>query len=184
MQDYFSLFKEIWRNNNTELKKDIDQFKLKGIFSLKTIDKEKNIVDSIYQDNIIVNTSFDIIFDLFVNGGTNSRINTLKLGDGGIYNSIIKTPLPTETDLYHPVFTAKIPDVYTDLDILKDTLNRSIVFKWHFDETEANTDNGATLYSEAGLFSESGIMFSKKNFTEVLKNPEKQLIVEWTIKIV
>lgn len=159
-----------------------DKFRLKGIFDLETY-KDNILVDKIHEDNIIVNTSFDIISSLFIDGDTNKKINTLKLGNGGIYNSLVKTPVVTETDLYNPLTTKKIPDLYTNADKLKDSLNKMIIFTWTFETTEGNGP-GAMIYSEAGLFSDDGIMFSKKNFTEVVKTEEKKMIVKWTIKIV
>lgn len=175
-----NMFRKIL-NNNTR-KSNEDNFKLKGIFSLETF-KDNEVVDSIYEDNIIVNTSYNIISSLFVDGDINKRINTLKLGDGGIYLSQIKTPSVDETDLYNSTISKEIPAIYDTSDVLKDSLNKLITFTWTFDIDEANGP-GAVIYSEAGLFSADGVMFSKKNFSEVIKTADKKMIVKWTIKIV
>ena len=177
LKDFKNILTDLFKKVEKE-----DKFRLKGIFDLETY-KDNVLIDKIHEDNIIVNTSFDIISSLFVDGDINKKINTLKLGDGGIYNSSVKTPVVTETDLYNPITTKKIPTLYTNADVLKDSLNKMIIFTWTFETNEGN-GLGASIYSEAGLFSDDGIMFSKKNFTEVVKTEEKKMIVKWTIKIV
>lgn len=179
LKDFKNILKDLIFN---KVEKE-DKFKLKGIFDLETRDSDNNIVDKIYQDNIIVNSSFDIISSLFVDGDSNKKINILKLGNGGIYNSLVKVPIVTETDLYNPIIQKNIPTLYTQANVIKDSLNKMIIFTWVFEQNEANGD-GAEIYSEAGLFSSDGTMFSKKNFTEVIKTPDKKMIVKWTIKIV
>ncbi len=179
--EYRNLFKEAFNIvKNTFITKE-DKVNMKGIFELETKDENGNTLTYFKDDNIIVSTSFTILKNLFVDGDINHRINTLKLGDGGVFNSIVKIPIATETDLFNPLTTKEIPEVYTSTDVLVDPLNKTIRYTWNFDTSEAN-GAGTAIYTEAGLFSDNGIMFSKKNFTEVVKNDQKEIIVNWTIR--
>ena len=176
----FEWFKQICNNFNiVNINRD-DNIKMKGIFELQTYTNNK-IVDDIKKQNIIVGTSFDILKNLLVDGDVDYRINTLKLGDGGIYNSNIKEALVTENDLYSPLESKVIPAIYTSADVLLDIASRSIKYTWIFDENEGN-GAGARIYNEAGLFSNNLTMFSKKNFSEVVKTADKKMIISWTIK--
>lgn len=178
----FELFKKV-KHILINLFTYTEKVRLKGIFECKTYDKCDNIIDNIKDDNIIVNSSFTIIKNLFVDGNTLSKINTLKIGNGGIYNSNVKIPLATETDLYSPLETKTTPDVYTSDEVLIDELNKTITWTWIFEQNEGNGP-GVRIYNEAGLFSSDDIMFSKKNFTEVVKTVDKKMIVKWSIKMV
>ena len=178
----FELFKKVQQVLLNQ-KDYSEKLRLKGIFDCRTYDTNDNIIDEIHDDNIIVNTSFTIITDLFVDGVSLSKINTLKIGSGGIYNSNVKIALATETDLYTPLETKVTPDVYTSDEVLIDELNKTMTWTWTFAQDEGNGP-GVRIYNEAGLFSANGVMFSKKNFTEVVKTPDKKMIVKWSIKMV
>lgn len=178
--ELFKKVKDIIFKSNIER---TEKIKMKGVFQCNTYDDNDNIIDEILDDNIIVSTSFNIITNLFVNGNTSSKINTLKLGNGGIYNSNVKIALDTETDLYSVLETKVTPEVYTSEEVLIDSVNKTITWTWVFEKEEGNGP-GVRIYNEAGLFSSDGIMFSKKNFTEVVKTVDKKMIVKWTIKMV
>ena len=85
----FELFKKV-KQVLLNQKDYSEKLRLKGIFECRTYDTNDNIIDEIHDDNIIVNNSFTIITDLFVDGVSLSKINTLKIGSGGIYNSNVK----------------------------------------------------------------------------------------------
>lgn len=161
----------------------IDRIKMKGIFELSLIDmKDRKNNITIKDDNIIVNTSFDILKNLIVDGDSAYNINRVKIGNGGILNSNIKEALVTETDLYNPLESKDVPVSYSPADVLVDSINKTIKYTWIFETNEGN-GAGTRVYNEAGLFSDNGIMFSKKNFSEVIKTSSKKMIINWTIKL-
>ncbi len=178
-----NMFKDVFNSifKSEPLDLGIDKLKLKGIFDLEVHDLNGNKVQEIKENNIIVNTSFDIIKSLFVDGANTARLSAIQLGDGGVFNNSLKTPLRTETALYNSLVSKSIPTNYTDADVLVDSINQNIRFTWIFDVDEAN-GAGVAIYNEAGFFSNSGIMFSKKNFNEIIKDNQKTIIINWTIQ--
>ena len=135
--------------------------------------KEEILIDD---PNTVVNTSFDILSDLLTNSSSSNQITTLKLGDGGVIDGELQTPLVTDTDLGNATYT-KTP--FTDI-IIQKILELSITFIMQV-ETDEGNGVGVALYNEAGLFTDSGIMFARKTFSEQFKNDEIEYTIRWTI---
>ena len=149
----------------------------KGIFTLYQIDKntnEKTIL--VHDDNVIVNNSWLIVSGL-LNGETDKIISSLSLGDGGIIDSKLQTPSVNDTVLFNELFRKESIEETIIETILTPY---SITFKFSIDELEAN-GTSAQIYSEAGLLSVDGTMFSRKTFAEVVKTPEKKFLIDWKL---
>lgn len=149
----------------------------KGVFTLWEVNKQTNTKTKlVHDDNVIVNNSWNIISGLLSNT-PNKYISSLALGDGGIQNSILQTPTINDTALFN--------EIYRD-NTIQTTVIESIVkpyyitFKFSIGEMVAN-NGAAQIYSEAGLFSADGTMFSRKTFHEVLKTPEKKFLIDWKL---
>lgn len=149
----------------------------KGIFTLYEIDKNTNESKIlVHDDNIIVNNSWLIISGL-LNRDTNKFISSLALGDGGVINSELQSPTINDTNLYNEIFRKTSYESIIVESILKPYY---ITFKFSIDELEAN-GSSAQIYSEAGLMSIDGTLFSRKTFTEVIKTPEKKFLIDWKL---
>jgi len=149
----------------------------RGEFTLWEMDKNKNTkVQLVHDNNVIVNNSWLIVSGL-LNGDSNKFITTIALGDGGVQNSILTTPKVTDTTLYNETFRK----TSTESVVIESLLTPYyITFKFDILESEANGSN-AQIYSEAGLMSTDGTLFSRKTFKEVIKTPEKKFLIDWKL---
>jgi hypothetical protein len=158
------------------LKANDNQF-LKGKFKLSLIDINSNeVTQTIEDDNLIVNTSFDILSGLLSTADSKKKINRIALGDGGIYNNEILVPHPNDNELQSEKFRKTIKKVTTST-----ILDRAITF--HFDITPHEGNGlGGVIYNEAGLMSEDGTLFARKTFENIIKSRDFLIRIEWTIK--
>lgn len=149
---------------------------VEGKFQL--IEKDKNGIEKIlvYDNNLVVNNAFTILAGLMSNPLPSKKIDTIKLGTGGILNSIIQTPQKRDTQLYRETFSKQ---GFTDI-IINTVDELSITFMMILGKDEAN-NLGASIFNEAGLFSGNGIMFARKTFSEQLKTVENEWTIKWTI---
>jgi len=150
----------------------------KGIFILSEIDKNTNKkIQLVYDNNVIVNNSWLIVSGL-LNGDNTKAISYLALGDGGVQNSVLQYPSVYDTRLFHEVYKdTKIHSVLIE-KLIKPYY---ITFKFELQPNEGNGAGVAQIYSEAGLFSSDGTMFSRKTFDSVIKTPEKKFSIDWKL---
>jgi hypothetical protein len=149
----------------------------KGIFTLWEVNKltdEK--VQLVHDDNVIVNNSWLIISGL-LNSDSNKFITSLALGDGGVINSELQTPSVNDMELFNELYRKN-----SIQSVIIETITKPyyITFKFDIEELEAN-GTAAQIYSEAGLMSSDGTLFSRKTFNEVLKTPEKKFLIDWKL---
>lgn len=164
------LFKQIANNIKQKLTFNEPTLKPRGEVTIWDGD---NIV---HQDkNLVVNSYFDIMVGLF-EGDSDKLISKLKLGDGGIYNSIIQTPTVQDLDLYNLVWTK----VGYDSMRIERILENSITFVFIIEKDEGN-GSGVQVYNEMALTASDGTIFARKVFQEIVKYPAKEFKVEWRL---
>ncbi len=178
----FEMFKQALNLAKYSFLNRDDNVGFKGVFEMQILDKNNNIIQEYKEDNIIVNNSYDIIADLFVDSDNDKRINTVKIGDGGVEKNAVNIPEAGETYLFNPWETLVTPSSYTNADVLKDRNNRSISLTWTLEQNEGNGP-GYRVYNEAGLFSAEGTKFSKKKFSEVVKTADQRMVKKWNIRL-
>lgn len=148
-----------------------------GIFKLTQQNKKTNKTTVLVEDhNIVVNKAFDILSSLMTSADSGKIINTIKCGDGGVVNNVLQTPAKKDIELYRETFSKT---GFTNITINTVT-ELSVTFSMSILEEEGNGVS-ARLYSEAGLFSNDGTMFSRKCFPEQLKTIDNEWLIEWTI---
>lgn len=148
----------------------------RGIFTLYEVDKNQNKKVLVYDDNVIVNNSWLIVSGL-LNSDSNKFITSLALGDGGVINSTLQTPTVDDTVLYNELFRKTTVE-----STIIETITKPYYITFKFDILEAEANGAAAqVYSEAGLMSTDGTMFSRKTFREVLKTPEKKFLIDWKL---
>jgi len=155
-----------------------EKFNFEGIFRYDVFDKNNNKIAEYEDKNRIVDNSFDIITGLLVNGDGNFKINTLKLGNGGVLNNILQTVQKTDQSLYNIIYSSSTPQII--ISSINDTY---IKFIWTFDYADAN-GTGVNVFNEAGLFSDSltDKMFSRKTFPSIIKDSSKKILVTWILR--
>lgn len=154
-----------------------DKFKfVQGAFKL--IGKDKDGIETVLVDdpNTVVRGSFTILSDLLTNPSSGKQIDTLKLGDGGIFENALLTPVFSDAQLYRETFSKT---TFTDVSI-SSVGELSVTFLMVLGFSEGN-GAGASLFSEAGLFSAEGDMFARKTFSEQFKTNEIEYTIKWTI---
>lgn len=159
------------------MKLEKDRFNLiQGRFQL--VGTNKDGVEEILVDdpNTVVNTSFDILSDLLTNSDSNMQITTLKLGDGGVVDGALQSPEVTNTALANEVYSKT---GWTNT-MVQNILELSITYIMTLGSEEGN-GIGVALYSEAGLFTDDGVMFARKTFSEQFKTPDIEYTIRWTI---
>lgn len=127
--------------------------------------------------NRITNAAKLLMFSyLWDTEATIDPLTTVRVGDGGTTDPegrIPKVPTGLETGLSHQLIS--IPVYHTVNSSIP-----SVTFIGNLDESLGNS----VSYSEAGLFTQSGIIFSIKNFVTVPKTSDFTLSFEWTIRYV
>ena len=174
----FNLFKDVFSRvkSNIVLNDNDSILKPVGIVTIWENEKTDDNIIMNQEKNLVVNDFFEIIVGLF-SGDASKQITTLKLGSGGVINSVLQDPNVTDNDLYTPLYEETTPTSV----VVETILEKSISYNFTIDTTEAN-GTGAEVYSEMGLFSVDGTMFSRKTFLEIVKTVDKTLFIEWKLK--
>ena len=149
---------------------------LEGEFKLESIENGISKTE-VYEKNLIVNSSFDIISSLLVSASSTKKIDTIKVGNGGIINSVLQSPTLNDTSLYNEVYSQTGTSGIT----VESILDKYIEFRFLISKSDGN-GSGANIYNEAGLSSNDGTLYARKTFTEVIKTPEKEILISWKIK--
>jgi len=133
--------------------------------------------------NLVVNGGRQILSQLL--GGVNTAaITTIQVGQQGFTGGNIltpATPVVTQTALNDnspvvktqqggsPVMTYSLPQVTAQ-------------FIFTMETTEGNSSSGPPyVYTEAGLFTSSGVMYAVENFPGLVKTSARRFIFEWLI---
>ena len=124
--------------------------------------------------NLIVSAAkLYLLSGLYTLGVTSDPITALQVGTGGTVDPgglFPKTEDPTQTGLNTTLLSVGL--TYT-----VNSANYSVTFIATVDQ---GTGNGS-LITEAGLFKQSGLVFSVKNFPGVPKTSAFGLNIQWTI---
>ncbi len=148
----------------------MERFGFEGKLKITTINKNTNEVLQTFEDkNKITIGSYDIIYNLF--SGNNSTVTKIGIGNGGIYNSEIKTVEFTDSDLYDRILFTNI----TEIDKIQHEDKLEVIFK-----ATAIFDTNYVI-SEAGLFNVNDVMFSRKCFSEFIVDNTINMLFEWSI---
>ena len=175
----FNIFKDAMKNvfSNRHDVGVIDKAlaPVRGEFKISTIEDGEEVLQH-HDKNTIVKNSFNIMSSLLVNANTNKKIDTIKIGDGGIISSVIQTPSVNDTSLYNEIYE----QAGTTSVTIESILEKSITFRFLIAKTDGN-GTGVAIYNEAGLASTDGTLYARKTFTEIIKTPEKEILIEWKI---
>lgn len=130
-------------------------------------------------DNLVTKAGKGLLLsNLFrADGGSGDPLLYAKIGTGGTTDPtglLVRTPSDVMTDLFTPRETVSIIKVTQDLAVPSITLAAFI---------DQSQGNGLKI-TEAGFFSNSGIMFNIKTFTGIDKLSSFALMLKWTIQIV
>ena len=147
-----------------------DKIGINGILDIKIYNESNKLVHVIREKNKVVDNAFEIIYDLF-NGDGTKGISKLAVGTGGILNSVVKTVDDNDHDLY-----TKVKET-SEVAIVKNTLEKSI----SYNSTIRFGTGESYLLSEAGLFNNDDVMFSRKCFTEFVVDANFSIVINWKI---
>lgn len=166
------MFDKITNNLKTQ-----DVLNMKGMFHLNVIEVNTGeIVKSISEKNMIVNTSFDIIAGLLISGDANKKINTIAIGSGGIYDNEVLQPHINDNELQEEVYRKTVSSTET-----YEVTKKSIMFHFYIEGHEGN-GSGGNIVTEAGLFSRDGVsMFSRKTFDTIVKTKDFAIKIDWEL---
>ena len=155
-----------------------DTFKLEGIFKYEIFNEENELIDEYEDKNRIVDNSFAILTGLLVDGNGDFKIDTLKLGNGGVINNTIQTVTKKDTSLYNEVYSKDTTDI-----IIGNIGDKYVKFQWTLDYSDGNGD-GINVLNEAGLYSNvvTNIMFSRKTFPSIIKDINKKILITWILR--
>lgn len=137
---------------------------LRGLFSMRVLDKSGKIIESWSDNNMIVNGA-RIAMSMLVSEGANSNKIITRFGVGTGQN----TATPTDTSL---------TDIYVNSILGHDFPEAGTVrFFWKLGYDEANEKN----ISEFGLFCDDGSLFSRKVRSPLFKASDISFEGEWSI---
>lgn len=147
-----------------------------GIFHCKAINRDGVVVQEITEHNTIVDTHKTILAHAIADqSATPEAFCITKLGVGYSNENGADSTVAALTAQSSPV----VPVTYVNLDeatVLPD--GTSIKFEWTLGYDDAN---GLSI-GEFGLFSNEGVLFSRKIRTsKINKENDLQLVGEWTI---
>lgn len=149
----------------------------KGEVSVSLRYKDGTVENIIDKQNLIVDTAKLFILSTLYAGGavTLDPIVSLKVGTGGCIDPAGLYPKPTlktQTDLYTPLLTV-------DASPVIDTGNIKVTFL-----ADVSTDEGnLQQINEAGLFKNSGTIFSVITHPGIYKTSDFAIHYSWTIRI-
>lgn len=137
---------------------------LRGIFSMRVLDKTGKIIDSWRDNNMIVNGA-RVAMSMLVSEGADTGKVITRFGVGTCQD----TATPADTGL---------SDIYTNAIINHDYPEAGTVrFFWKLGYDEANDKN----ISEFGLFCADGSLFSRKVRSPIFKASDISFEGEWSI---
>lgn len=127
--------------------------------------------------NLIVNSGRLIVLRSIYPTTPADALSYAKVGTGGATDTgglFLKTPLPTQTDLYHPLTTCSMGSGAIDTV----AVNRVL-----FAVLDNSQGNGSYI-NEVGFFAGTGDMFNIKTFPRILKTSDFSINFQWTITVV
>lgn len=154
-----------------------DKVGLRGFLKISLIYKDTGKEKIIFnEENVITNAAKAALIPMLYSAIQSDPITSLHVGTGGTIDpegKYPKTADPTLTSLYnetlsYPISSHTLPD------------SQSVTFLVDVPTTDGN----GSLISEAGMFTQSGIMFNIKTFPAVPKISDFSIHFEWTIKYV
>lgn len=126
--------------------------------------------------NRLTNAGKLLMFSYLYSSRQTDPITSIVIGNGGTSDAQGRIPRVvngTETGLFHQ--TISVPVSYT-----VDNGNVAVIFYGNLDEASGNDAN----YSEAGLMTAGGVLFSIKTFVTVPKTSDFTLNFQWTLRYV
>lgn len=164
--------------NTTVLADGLNEKNLGGYLTItKTYVKDGRVeVVLDEQKNRLTTVGKLLMFSYLYSNRQTDPISKVAIGNGGTSDAqgrIPKVVNGSETDLWSP--QVEIPVSYT-----VDNGNVAVVFYANLDEATGNNAN----YSEAGLKTAAGILFSIKTFVTVPKTSDFTLNFQWTLRYV
>lgn len=136
---------------------------LRGVFTMKVIDRDGQIVDSYEDHNMIVNLARVAMSQLVSTGAEDKIITGFGVGTG------TATATPTDTALTDCYKNTIIGYSYPEAG--------TVTFQWRLGYDEANGMN----VTEFGLFCEDGSLFSRKVREGIYKASDLSFEGTWSI---
>jgi hypothetical protein len=150
-------------------------YKLHGNISIKIVGEDEVVFE---KENLIVNSARTILSYAIAEGGMN--IVNLKLGRNGHISDPL-SPIPPQITDTSLIDTAPFTKPVTTYIYLPDITNAtSVAFSFVIEKPEGN-GTGVVEYTEAGLFTSNGKMFSRVTFPSLAKDSTRKIIIDWTI---
>lgn len=136
---------------------------LKGIFTLRVIDKNNNIVQYYDDPNLVVAGSKEIIATLL--GGTGGALTKVGLGTGTAEATIDDTALTSPA--YYSFTSVEYPDTST------------VKYNWYvgYDQLVG------TAITEFGLLTENNKLFCRRVYPAINKNADLAFTGAWSIRL-
>jgi hypothetical protein len=149
---------------------------LEGILSIRKDYPDGRKIKVFEEENMIMLLSKQYILScVYADSGTFDPVKTLRVGTGGTIDPEGLYPKPVNQNL-SALYTNLLS---TPVSFTKDDNVPSVTFIADLDQGTGNNQ----LITEAGLFTQAGLMFNIKTFPGIPKTSEFALHLEWTIKI-
>lgn len=145
-----------------------------------TLEEEGNSWLVFNDTNLVVNGGREILSKR-AGGVTVGAISQIKVGTLGHTGDILTpaTPLVTQTTLVDTNPFIKTQEAGSPVFVTANP-EYSARFIFVMEKVEGN-GGGTKTYTEAGMFTSDGIMFSVENFPGLIKNNKRRYIFEWVI---
>lgn len=152
---------------------------------VRVVVEEGGFSTEVFEDhNLIVNGAKMVMANLLATAPSTYKIGNLELGTMG-HDPVggILVPVPPEvgdeglndTSADRPDLAQSIPPVVGPAGV-----ENTVMFTYVLDKADGNGD-GVVAYTEAGLFTVSGIMFARETFPAIVKTSARKITFEWSI---
>lgn len=178
---------------------------VRGHFKIEMLDKNRNVIDTWEEHNLVMNGSRSILAQAIARG-TSLPINKLMLGTAGHINGNLMLPktsdqgfVPTLTSLFSQTenkFTYTINFVpnktsnglasVTETDLNAGSTaeivlgNNTITYQFELATNAGNGSTGTVGYTEAGLFV-GNVLFAMRTFAVRSKDTSSIMRITWTL---
>lgn len=130
--------------------------------------------------NLIVNGAKPVMAHLLGAAPSNYVLSKLQLGTEGNVDGDIMTPLTPDVADFELHDASPITVNIASVEYLPVGVESSVLFRFILAKADGN-GSGIKVYTEAGLFTTSDIMFAVENFPALVKNADRKITIEWTI---